>query len=69
MSYQVLALDPNSRYMSLPVLKAIHKLVEDGAVVAGPKPLDDPSLAEPLSAPPFASDDGKEGELVWSRRS
>jgi hypothetical protein len=46
MSYQVLALDPNSRYMSLPVLKAIHKLVEDGAVVAGPKPLDDPSLAD-----------------------
>jgi hypothetical protein len=46
MSYQVLALDPNSRYMSLPVLKAIHKLVEDGAVVAGPKPLEDPSLAD-----------------------
>jgi hypothetical protein len=46
MSYQVLALDPNSRYMSLPVLKAIHKLVEDGAIVAGPKPLDDPSLAD-----------------------
>jgi hypothetical protein len=32
--------------MSLPVLRAIHKLVEDGAVVAGPKPTDDPSLAD-----------------------
>jgi hypothetical protein len=46
MSYRVLALDPFSRHMSLPVLKAIHKLVEDGAVVAGPKPTDDPSLAD-----------------------
>jgi len=46
MSYQVLGLDPYSRHMSLPVLRAIHKLVEDGAVVAGPKPTDDPSLAD-----------------------
>jgi len=30
----------------LPVLRAIHRLVEDGAVVAGPKPTDDPSLAD-----------------------
>jgi hypothetical protein len=46
MSYRVLGLDPYSRHMSLPVLRAIHKLVEDGAVVAGPKPNDDPSLAD-----------------------
>lgn len=32
--------------MSLPVLRAIHKLVVAGAVVAGPKPMDDPSLAD-----------------------
>jgi len=32
--------------MSLPVLRAIHKLVEDGAAVAGPKPSDDPSQAD-----------------------
>jgi hypothetical protein len=32
--------------MSLPVLRAIHKLVEEGAAVAGPKPTDDPSLAD-----------------------
>jgi hypothetical protein len=46
MSYRVLGLDPYSKHMSLPVLRAIHKLVEDGAVVAGPKPTDDPSLAD-----------------------
>ena len=49
MEYRVLALDPNSRHMSLPVLRAIHAIVEDGAVVAGPKPSDDPSLADDQS--------------------
>jgi hypothetical protein len=38
MSYRVLALDPNSRHMSLPVLKKIRDLVNAGAVVVGPKP-------------------------------
>jgi (4-O-methyl)-D-glucuronate---lignin esterase len=46
MRYRVLGLDPYSRHMSLPVLRAIHALVENGAVVAGPKPTDDPSLAD-----------------------
>ena len=46
MQYQVLALDPYSRHMTLPVLRAIHKLVEQGAVVAGAKPADTPSLAD-----------------------
>ena len=46
MNYRVLGLDPYSEHMSLPVLKAIHKLVEDGATVAGPKPMDDPSEAD-----------------------
>jgi (4-O-methyl)-D-glucuronate---lignin esterase len=46
MSYRVLGLDPYSRHMSLPVLRAIYRLVADGAVVAGPKPEDDPSLAD-----------------------
>ncbi len=45
-SYRLLGLDPYSRHMSLPVLRAIHKLVEAGATVAGPKPLDDPSLSD-----------------------
>jgi len=30
--------------------------------------LDDPSLASPLSAALFHSDDGKGAQLVWSRR-
>jgi hypothetical protein len=46
MNYKVLGLDPYSQHMSLPVLRAIHKLVEDGAQVAGPKPTDDPSEAD-----------------------
>jgi (4-O-methyl)-D-glucuronate---lignin esterase len=46
MSYRVLGLAPYSKHMSLPVLQAIDKLVEAGAVVAGPKPTDDPSLAD-----------------------
>ena len=46
MNYRVLGLDAYSKHMSLPVLRAIHKLVEQGATVAGPKPEDDPSLAD-----------------------
>ncbi|HEV2486924.1 MAG TPA: glycosyl hydrolase [Terracidiphilus sp.] len=46
MTYRLLGLDPYSKHMSLPVLRAIHKLVENGAVVAGPKPNDDPSLSD-----------------------
>src|SRR5438552_759440 len=46
MRYEVLALDPYSKHMSLPVLQAIRTLVKNGAVVAGPKPTDDPSLSD-----------------------
>jgi len=46
MQYKVLYLDPYSSHMSLPVLRAIHKLVENGAIAAGPKPADDPSQAD-----------------------
>ena len=46
MSYRVLVLDPYSKHMSLPVLRAIHRLVEGGAVVAGAKPAGTPSLAD-----------------------
>ena len=42
----MLALDPYSKHMSLPVLRGIHKLVEQGAMVAGEKPTDTPSLAD-----------------------
>jgi hypothetical protein len=46
MNYRLLVLDPYSRHMSLPVLRAIHQLVEQGAVVAGQEPVDTPSLAD-----------------------
>src|SRR5206468_3967948 len=37
---------PYSKHMSLPVLRSIYKLVEQGAAVAGQKPTDTPSLAD-----------------------
>ena len=46
MSYRLIVLDPRSKVMSLPVLRALHKLVEDGAVVAGEKPTGSPSLMD-----------------------
>ena len=46
MQYKLLGLDAYSRHMSLPVLRAIAELVKAGAVVAGTKPDDDPSLAD-----------------------
>lgn len=46
MHYKLLGLDPYSQHMSLPVLRAIHKLAEEGATVAGPKPTDDPSESD-----------------------
>jgi hypothetical protein len=46
MTYRLLGLAPHSHHMSLPVLRAIHRLVMAGATVAGPKPDDDPSLAD-----------------------
>ena len=49
MTYRVLGLDPSSKHMSLPVLRALHELVEDGATVAGPKPTNDPSLADDVA--------------------
>jgi hypothetical protein len=46
MSYQLLALDPNSQHMSLPVLRKILKLVNSGAIVVGPEPIGSPSLSD-----------------------
>ena len=46
MNYQVLALDPRSKQMSLPVLRKINELAEAGAIVVGAKPESDPSLAD-----------------------
>ena len=49
MSYRLLVLDPNSRYMSLPVLVKIRKMVEEGAVIVGQKPIVSPSLSDDQS--------------------
>jgi hypothetical protein len=49
MKYRVLVLDPNSQHMSLPVLRALYALVRQGGVVAGPKPIEDPSLADNMA--------------------
>jgi hypothetical protein len=46
MSYRVLALDPNSRYMTLTVLRKIRDMVNDGAIVTGAKPVQTPSLVD-----------------------
>jgi len=46
MSYRILALDPRSQQMSLPVLRKIQELVEAGAVVVGAKPTSTPSLSD-----------------------
>jgi hypothetical protein len=46
MGYKVLALDPRSRHMSLPVLRKIRELIRAGAVVVGVKPTDSPSLSD-----------------------
>ena len=46
MSYRVLALDANSKYISLPVLRKISEMVKAGAVVTGEKPAGTPSLSD-----------------------
>jgi hypothetical protein len=44
--YRLLALDPNTTRMSLPVLRRIRDLVAAGASVVGPKPIATPSLVD-----------------------
>lgn len=46
MSYRLLALDNNSKYMTLKVLRKISELVQAGAYVVGAKPLMTPSLTD-----------------------
>jgi hypothetical protein len=46
MSYRVLALDSNARYMSLPVLQKISAMVKAGAIVVGNKPIGTPTLSD-----------------------
>ena len=44
--YRVLALGPDAQHMTLPTLRRIAELVEQGATVVGRKPLATPSLAD-----------------------
>ena len=46
MSYRLLVLDANARHMPLAVLRKIRDLVQAGVAVAGPKPVDSPSLSD-----------------------
>jgi len=46
MRYRVLALDPHSTLMSLPVLRTLRDLVAAGATLVGPRPAATPSLAD-----------------------
>ncbi|MGN0201980.1 MAG: glycosyl hydrolase [Candidatus Cryptobacteroides sp.] len=45
-SYSLISLGENARMMSLPVAKALMKLVGEGAVVAGQRPVASPSLSD-----------------------
>ncbi len=45
MSYRLLVLDPSTEYMTLPALQKIRDMVHGGALVAGPKPVNTPSLS------------------------
>ncbi len=62
-SYRVLYLGGRSQRMTLPVLRRIHELVAQGAVLVGNRPTDSPSLA----------DDEKEvqrvADQIWGSRS
>ena len=46
MTYNVLALDPSARLMTLPVLKKIRDLAKAGVSVVGAKPIASPSLSD-----------------------
>jgi hypothetical protein len=46
MTYRLLVLPSDLQLISLPLLRSIHTLVEQGAVLLGPKPEGSPSLAD-----------------------
>ena len=46
MQYKILVLDKNSQQMTLKVVLKIKQMVEAGAIVVGPKPLNTPSLTD-----------------------
>ncbi len=50
MEYRLLVLPSDLHLISLPLLRGIHSLVEQGAVLLGPKPAGSPSLADGANA-------------------
>jgi hypothetical protein len=46
MSYQLMVLDSNARYMSLRVLRKLRDLVKAGATITGVRPVSSPSLGD-----------------------
>ncbi len=44
--YKLLVLPNDQRLISLPLLRSIHALVDQGAILLGPKPVGSPSLAD-----------------------
>jgi hypothetical protein len=67
-TYRVLVLPADQRLISLPLLRSIHSLVEQGAVLLGPKPVGSPSLGDGPGAQSeiskLASDLWGEGEAA-----
>jgi hypothetical protein len=57
MRYSVLYLGGSSRYMTLPVLRRVRELVNQGAVLVGRKPLASPSLADDAREFAWIADD------------
>ncbi len=45
-TYSMLVLGDNTKYMSVPILRALEKLVDAGALVLGEKPVATPSLSD-----------------------
>ncbi len=60
--YRLLVLPSDQRLLSVPVLRRIHALVQDGAVLLGPRPEGSPSLADGSDA---AGDVKKLSDDLW----
>ncbi len=50
MEYRLLVIPSDLKVLSLPLLRSIHSLVEEGAVLLGPRPEGSPSLADGANA-------------------
>ncbi len=64
MEYRLLVLPGDLHRISLPLLRSIYSLVEDGAVLLGPKPVGSPSLAD---GPNAAGEIDKLASDLWGQ--